>query len=99
MNQKMRNTESCEASQNGDEEQVRTLLELVTEIYNALEKEKRLVARDPEPAAGSLGWPSSRRKGSPVTGDPEGKKSHGPGAACASAAGQPIPPRRTVGRV
>jgi predicted house-cleaning noncanonical NTP pyrophosphatase (MazG superfamily) len=65
MSQKIRNTEACEVSQDRCEEQVRTLLEIVTEIYNALEKEKRVVARDPQPAAGSLGRPVSRREEAP----------------------------------
>jgi hypothetical protein len=46
MSHKVQNQESCEVSPDGEVEQARTLLELVTEIYNALEKEKRLLARD-----------------------------------------------------
>ncbi len=46
MSHQMQNPESCEVSPDGEQEQARTLLELVTEIYNALEKEKRFLARD-----------------------------------------------------
>ena len=65
MSHKIQNQESCEVSRDGEEEQARTLLELVTEIYNALEKEKRFLARAHRLAAGSLGRPPSRREGAP----------------------------------
>jgi hypothetical protein len=65
MSHKTQKKESCEVSQEGEQEQARTLLELVTDMYNALEKEKRLLARDPQRAAGSLARPQSRREGAP----------------------------------
>jgi hypothetical protein len=66
MSHEFKNQEFCAVSPDGEREQARTLLELVTEIYNALEKEKRgLLARDHQPAAGPRGWPPSRREGAP----------------------------------
>ena len=65
MSQKMQNKESCQISQDGEEEQARTLLELVTEVYDALEKERRLLARGHQRATGPLGLPPSRRAGAP----------------------------------
>jgi len=57
MSHKMQNQEFRELSRDAGEEQARTLLELVTEIYNALEREKRFLARDERLAAGSMGGP------------------------------------------
>ena len=65
MSHKTQKKESCEVSQDAEPEQARTLLELVTDMYNALEKEQRLLARDHQRAGGSLGRPQSRREQAP----------------------------------
>jgi hypothetical protein len=41
MSQKIQNKESCQISQDGEEEQARTLLELVTPRYTTHSKRKR----------------------------------------------------------
>jgi hypothetical protein len=47
MSHKIQNQEPCEVSPDGEQEQARTLLELVTEIYNALEKGKEVSGARP----------------------------------------------------